>query len=171
MGITAVLERYGPVGLVPLAWGFVGAALFTPLVDERTLLIGLGVMTAIFAVFVAHPAMGEGLLGVWRAVLAGGFGVNVVALAALLVAAVPRSLAAVSLVGWLLFPTVGLAVTGRRAAAGGWYRAFAAASGVGAALFGAALLAGGRDAAVAGLGLLAAAQTASVALAAAQNDG
>lgn len=173
MGATEALERYGPVGLVPLAWGFAGAALFTALVDDRTLTIGLGVMTVIFAVFAAHPAMGEGLFRVWRGVLLAGFAANVVALAALF-GAVPRPLAGVSLYGWLLLPTVGLVATGRRvAAAGRVYLACAAVSAVGALLFvgGSLALPSVGGLAAVGLALVALAQAASVALAAAQNTG
>lgn len=168
---VVALRRYGPVGLVPLAWTFAGAALFTTLVSERTLLIGLGVMTAIFAVFAVQPRMGDPVLRVWRSVLVGGFLVNVVGLAALLSGAVPRSLAAVSLVGWLVLPVAGLFVTGRRVEWGGrWYLACAAVAGVGAPFVVLGVVGGEMSVGVGGLVLVTAGQTASVTLAAYQNS-
>jgi hypothetical protein len=170
MNPVTFLERYGPVGLVPLAWTFTGIAVFTTLASERTVLIGLGVMTAIFAVFALQPDMGEGVLRIWRGVLVGGFLANVVGLAGLLVAALPRSLAAVSLAGWLLLPTVGLVLTGRQDPEyGQWHQGFAVLAGIGAIQVGAGIVAFGDTVAIPGLALVALGQTGSVLLAAYQN--
>lgn len=164
------LRRYGPVGLVPLAWTFTGVVVFTSLVSERTALIGLGVMTAIFAVFALQPEMGSGVLRIWRGVLVGGFLANVVGLAGLLVPALPRSLAAVSLFGWLVLPTVGLALTGQQDPDyGRWHSSFAVVAGIGAVQVGAGIVTLGTAVAVGGLGLVTLGQTASVLLAAYQN--
>jgi hypothetical protein len=175
MDSVGALRRYGPVGLVPLAWSFTAAAVFTPLVTERTLTIALGVMSVIFAVFAPQREMGEGLLRIWRAVLVAGLAVTLVGLGDLLLTPADPLLW-VTLYGWMVIPTAGLAWTGLAGApAPRLYLSFAAVSAAGLLLF---ALAGGPPAtpaltpgAGAGLVVLAAGHTAGVALAALQNDG
>jgi hypothetical protein len=175
MDLVGAVRRYGPVGLVPLAWSFTAAAVFTPLVTERTLTIALGVMSVIFAVFAPQREMGEGLLRIWRYVLVAGLAVTLVGLADLLVTPADPLLW-VTLYGWMVVPTVGLAWTGLAGApAPRLYLLFAAVSAVGVALFalasGPAATGTGTPTAWAGLVALAAGHTAGVALAAVQNTG
>jgi hypothetical protein len=171
MQLRAQFERLVPAGLVPLAWGFAGAALFTTLVDRRTLLIGLVVMGSVFAVFAAHPRMGEGALATWRAVLAAGVLLNATGVVGALALADPTVPFAVTLYGWAVVPAAGMLRT-RRALPGrpDRYLLFAALSvgGAGlvvlAGLFPAPVVVGAAGVAAVGLG-----QTASVFDAAARN--
>lgn len=172
MGMVGAVRRYGPVGLVPLAWSFTAAAVFTPLIAERTLTIALGVMSVIFVLFAPQREMGEGLLRIWRYVLVAGLAVTLVGLADLLLTAADPLLW-VTLYGWMIIPTTGLAWTGLAGApAPRLYLLLAAVSAVGVGLF---ALAGWLPATgtvrAAGLVVLAAGHTAGVALAAVQNTG
>lgn len=171
MDLVGVVRRYGPVGLVPLAWSFAAVALYTPRVSERTLLIALGVMSVVFAVFAPQREMGEGLLRIWRYVLVAGLAVTLVGVADLLVTPADPYLWVV-LYGWMLIPAAGLAWTGLGGApAPRAYLAFAAVSLLGTVAYAvgsqlALLTVEGAGLAAVGLG-----HTAGVALAAAGNDG
>jgi len=171
MDLGGAVRRYGPVGLVPLAWSFTAVALYTPLVSERTLLIALSVMSVVFAVFAPQREMGEGVLRIWRYVLVAGLAVTLVGVADLLFTPAHPYLWVV-LYGWMVIPAAGLAWTGVAGApAPRAYLAFAAVSLLGTVGFAAGaqlalpLLEGAGLAAV-GLG-----HTVGVVLAAVQNDG
>jgi hypothetical protein len=173
MDFRAQFERLAPAGLVPLAWAFAGAATVS-LVDRRTLTIGLVVMGSIFAVFAAHPRMGEAGLSTWRGVLAAGVVLNAVGVAGLFLATDPGGFLAVTLYGWMVLPAVGLAGTAEALGdAGGRYRGFAIVSLLGAGVY---LLAGSIPLStdlttirLVGLGVVAAGQTAGVLDGAARN--
>ena len=109
------LRENGPVLLVPAAWGVVGAA-HAGVVSERTLLIAHAVMAVILLVFavVSWNEMGEGVLRVWRNVLAVGFFLTVSGLAGLYGIPGDSVFLAVSLYGWMLLPAAGLAYTARK---------------------------------------------------------
>lgn len=151
-----------PVLLVPAAWTLAALAGYTPLVATDALAVALGVMSALFLVFVVHPEMRGPVLGAWRRVIAAGLVVTAAGLVdQLSPAATPTHLAVVAV--WLAAPVYGLVATGR-ALDLPRYRLFAAASFVGAALLVAAAVpavpaaAGLTGIAVGGVG-----QTASVA--------
>lgn len=163
-----------PVGLVPLAWGFTGAVA-VGVVGRRPLVIGLGVMTVLFVVFAAHPAMSGPVLGDWRWVIVAGLLANAVAIVDLLVVAPRDALVPVAAFAWMLVPAPALVRTGRAVGAPGRYLLFAVLSVLGALVVGAGWLLGGvagwdaTAVVLAGVALVAAGQTGSIADAAVRN--
>lgn len=163
-----------PAGLVPLAWGFT-AAVAVGAVERRTLLIGLGVMTALFAVFAAQPAMGEGVLADWRLVIVGGFLANLLTLADALVVLAGDPLVPVAAYAWMLLPVPAFVRTGRAVGAPTRYVVFGALSVLGAAVVAVAGLTGGvvglevTTQTLLGLGLVGLGQTGSILDAAVRN--
>ncbi len=171
MDLVGVIKRYGPAGLVPLAWSFTAVALFTPMVSERTLLIALSVMSVLFAVFAPQGEMGEGVLRIWRYMLVAGLAVTLVGVADLLLTPMDPYLWVV-LYGWMVIPSVGLAWTGvagpptPRA-----YLTAAAVSVLGTVAYAVGSLVAALSLQGTGLAAVALGHTAGVVLAAAQNDG
>ena len=114
-----MLERareYGPVGLVPLAWGFAAAA-HLGYVGEHPLLVAHVVMVVLLAAFAAlsWTEMREGALRAWRTVVTVGVGVTALGLLSFRVPAEPAGvLRAAAVVGWMVLPAWGLADTARR---------------------------------------------------------
>jgi len=171
MDLVGAVRRYGPVGLVPLAWSFTAVALYTPLVSERTLLIALSVMSVIFAVFALQGEMGEGVLRIWRYVLLAGLAVTLVGVADLLVTP-EHPFLWVTLYGWMAIPAAGLAWTGVAGApAPRAYVAVAALSLLGTVGYALGSLVAVPTLEGAGLAAVGLGHTAGVALAAVQNDG
>lgn len=163
------LSAYGPTALVPAAWTFTLAAV-TGTITERTVLIGLGVMSALLAVFflTTLSAMRGPVLETWQRVLFGGLLVNLVGLGALL-GVLDAGLAALPVYAWMVFPGVAYVLTWRAVDATplrSVYLAGAVASGLGAL----GVAAGGRG--VIGLGafvVVGIGQTAGIVAAAYQN--
>lgn len=112
MSTLARVRDAAPALLVPAAWTATGAAHVGALGTDG-LLIAHAVMAAFITAFAVTGwrAMDRGALRIWRTVLVVGLGVTLAGLAGLLASV--SDLQAVSLVGWMLLPTVGLAATGR----------------------------------------------------------
>ena len=112
MSTPAQARDAAPALLVPAAWTATGAAHAGALGTDG-LLIAHAVMAAFIAAFAVTGwrAMDRGALRIWRAVLVVGLGVTLAGLAGLLASV--SGLQAVSLIGWMLLPTTGLAATGR----------------------------------------------------------
>ena len=112
MSTLARARDAAPALLVPAAWTATGAAHAGALGTDG-LLIAHAVMAAFIAAFAVTGwrAMDRGALRIWRTVLVVGLGVTLAGLAGLLASV--SSLQGVSLVGWMLLPTAGLAATGR----------------------------------------------------------
>jgi hypothetical protein len=138
------LRETAPAGLVPLAWGFAAAAHVGALAP-RSVLIGHGVMTALLVAFAglsyddmrAHP-----VLRAWLAVIVAGVPVTLVG--AYGVRTGDATAAAVAVGGWAALPAAALWYTGRVLPADERARAYTAGglcSGLGAALFGYAVVA------------------------------
>ncbi|PSQ25003.1 hypothetical protein BRD04_00165 [Halobacteriales archaeon QS_9_67_17] len=134
--LRSVRER-GPVGLVPLAWGFATAAHIGVLAD-RTVLIGHLVMAALlaaFAVLSAREMRTHPVLRAWLAVIVAGFLVTLAG--AYGVATGNAGAARFAVAGWMLLPAMALAYTGSvlpRDEQARAYTAGAALSGLGTVL-------------------------------------
>jgi hypothetical protein len=165
-----------PAGLVPLAWGFT-AAVVVGAVGREALLVGLGVMTTLFAVFAVQPAMGEGVLADWRAVIVGGFLANLLALADLLFVFAGDPLVPVAVYAWMLLPAAAAVRTGRAVGAATRYAVFAGLSVAGAGVVAVSAATGGvagvdaTTQTLVGLGLVALGQTGSILDAVVRNGG
>lgn len=167
---TAVLRRLrenGPVVLVPLAWGFVGAA-HRGLVTAHTLLMAHVVMTGLLVAFAAlsYGDMREGVLYAWWLVIVAGVPFTLAGLAGLALGAFAQPLLTTAVVGWMLLPAIGLLYTGRRVPAGEAplaYTGGGALSLLGAVVYLAGLFVGGGSTALlAGLALVGLGQTAGI---------
>ncbi|MFB6304861.1 MAG: hypothetical protein ABEH47_06825 [Haloferacaceae archaeon] len=176
--VARLATDVGPAGLVPAAWGLTVAAVFTPLVTDRTLLIALVVMDVLLAAFyvATRDEMTGPVLGAWRRVLVAGLAANLVGTAGLLVAPGARALLAVPLYAWMVLPGLGYVRTWRETPTGlprALYGLSAAGSLVGAGLYAVAPLVAGGDgpAALAGLVAVGAGQTAGIVTAAVENAG
>lgn len=174
--LTRLATDVGPAGLVPAAWGLTVAAVFTPLVTDRTLLVALVVMDVLLAAFyVATREEMVGLvLGAWRRVLVVGLAANLVGTAGLLLAPDRRVLLAVPLYAWMVLPGLGYVRTARAVDGtlpGRLYSLSAAGSFVGAALFAVAPFSpgGGGTAAFVGLVGVGVGQTVGIVTAAVGN--
>ena len=108
------LRRFGPVGLIPAAWVAAGAATVGSLQREGMLIAHL-VMVAFIAFFLVTGwnRMDRGALRAWRAVLVAGLGLTLAGVAGFVGPGSGPTLLAVSLVGWMVLPAVGLAYTAR----------------------------------------------------------
>jgi hypothetical protein len=178
-----MLERareYGPVGLVPLAWGFAAAA-HLGYVGEHPLFVAHVVMVVVLASFAAlsWTEMAEGALRAWRTVVTLGVAVTALGLASFRVPAEPAGvLRAAAVVGWMVLPAWGLVDTARRTPDPSFARVYlgaAVASVVGAALAVAGLAAARSLPAagwvvLAGIAATGVGQTASIVAAARQNS-
>ncbi|MFP4188720.1 MAG: hypothetical protein ACLFR5_04855 [Halobacteriales archaeon] len=135
------LTENGPVVLVPAAWTTAGAAV-AGLVETRTLLIAYGVMAVLIALFAVDSwsQMSEGVLRVWRAVLAVGLPVTVAGFVGLY--SDLHTLVAISLYGWFLLPAAGFVLTARAVEEPAPYAVGAALSIVGVAVYAASVVAG-----------------------------
>jgi hypothetical protein len=108
------LRENGPVVLVPLAWTFATTA-HLDLLALRTVLIAHIVMATIIAAFtvLSWREMTDGVLLVWKRVLLAGLPITLVGIAGLLANPPIEPLLTATVVGWMLVPAAGLAVTGR----------------------------------------------------------
>lgn len=174
---TRLATDVGPAGLVPAAWGLTLAAVFTPLVADRTLLIALVVMDVLLAAFyvATRGEMTGPVLGAWRRVLVAGLAANLVGTAGLVVVPEARALLAVTLYAWMVLPGLGYVRTWRATdepRPRALYGLSAAGSLAGAGLFAVAPL-GAAPEATAFVGLLAVGvgQTAGIVTAAVRNAG
>jgi hypothetical protein len=126
-----------PIVLIPAAWTAVGAVQFGHMGET-----GIFVAHVVMAVFITLFAvtgwnqMATGALRIWRSVLVVGLVLTLAGLAGFLGPAFEDLLHAVSLVGWMILPALGLAYTGRELpAARLQYVGGAALSLAGAALY------------------------------------
>ncbi|SFR35583.1 hypothetical protein [Halogeometricum limi] len=132
------LRETGPVGLVPLAWGFAAAA-HLRILDDRAVLVGHLVMATVlffFAVLSWSEMRTHPVLRAWLAVVSVGFSVTLVGAYALF--AGDETLAALVVLGWMVLPTLALLYTGRllpREERAWAYTVGGAVSGVGALAF------------------------------------
>lgn len=109
------LRENGPALLVPLAWTFV-TAVHLDLASEHALFISNLVMATIVAVFtlLSWSEMADGVLLIWRRVLVVGFVFTTAGVAGFFVDSLSSTLFALSIVGWMVVPGVGLVETGRQ---------------------------------------------------------
>ncbi|MEM4781586.1 MAG: hypothetical protein QXG03_08520 [Halalkalicoccus sp.] len=158
------LRETGPVVLVPLAWSFASAA-HLGWISTHAVVMAHVVMSAILAAFalLSWSEMEDGVLRVWRTVLVVGLGLTLVGLVGLRRGIDP--LLSITVLGWMLVPGAGLAVTGRAGAAGaGIYLAGAAMSVLGALAYAVGLFGPSAGLLLAvGLALVGVGQTAGIA--------
>ncbi|WP_247006179.1 hypothetical protein [Halorientalis litorea] len=148
-----------PAVLVPLAWLVVDAA-HRGLVGTDAVFVAHLVMAAFVAVFAitGWSAMGRGALRAWRAVLVAGLGVTLAGIAGFRLSSEP--LLTVSVVGWMVLPTAGLAYTGRAFPAARLpYYVSAALSGLGAVVYVTTLVRSGLLPSSVGIALVGVGQT------------
>ena len=102
-----------PTVLVPAAWLAAGGA-HAELLSTDGLFIAHLVMAVFITVFVltGWRSMGTGALRAWRVVLVAGFFLTVSGIAGFALSEFETPLLAVSLIGWMLLPAVGLGATG-----------------------------------------------------------
>jgi hypothetical protein len=155
-------REFGPVALIPAAWGFV-AATHAGVVAESTLLIAHVVMTTLLVVFAVtgRADMREGTLRVWWLVITAGIPVTAAGLAGLHFGV--ALLQGVALFGWMLLPVAGFLDTGRRATQRPWVYYGAAGGCVAGAVVAAVGLFTASVPVTAGLVLVGAGQTAAIA--------
>lgn len=112
MGTAIRLLEVGPVGLVPLAWGYT-IAVHLGWASVTSLQIAHGVMIVLMLAFLlgGWRTMAAGALATWRAVIVVGVFVTAIGLGGLLWQ-IP-SLQAASLYGWMVLPAGALLYTGR----------------------------------------------------------
>jgi len=162
--VLETVRDTAPVVLVPAAWA-VAAATHAGRLSPDVLLVAHLVMAAFVAAFAAPgwSAMSTGALRAWRAVLVAGLVCTLAGIAGFLAPAFGTPLLAVSLVGWLLLPTAGLAYTARAMpGSGAVYAGSAGLSFLGAALSVVAL-AGVAGSLLAGLALVGLGQAVGIA--------
>ena len=102
-----------PAVLVPAAWLAAGGA-HAELLSADGLLVAHIVMAAFILLFVltGWRSMDTGALRAWRVVLVAGFFLTTAGIAGFYLAEFETPLLALSLIGWMLLPAVGLAATG-----------------------------------------------------------
>ena len=157
-------REFGPVFLIPLAWGFVTAA-HLGVVSSSTLFIAHVVMATLLAVFAVtgRRDMREGVLHTWWLVIAVGFGVTVTGAVGFRIGSAGPLFQGVALFGWMLLPAVGFVDTGRRVTERAWvYFGGATACVVGAASYALGLLGTLPVALVVGLVLVGVGQTLAI---------
>ncbi|WP_205596848.1 hypothetical protein [Halostella salina] len=157
-------REFGPVVLIPLAWGFVTAA-HLEVVTTSTLFIAHIVMATLLAGFAVtgRPDMREGVLHTWWAVIVAGFVATVVGAVGFRVGSVGPILQGVALFSWMLLPAVGFVDTGRQVSERGWvYFGGVAACVVGAGGYALGLFGTAPLLPVAGLVLVGAGQTLAI---------
>jgi hypothetical protein len=162
--VFGTLRRFGPVGLIPAAWVAAGAATVGSLQREGMLIAHL-VMIAFIAVFLVTGwnRMDRGALRAWRAVLVAGVGLTLAGVAGFVGPGSGRTLLAVSLVGWMLLPAVGLAYTARELPDAVFvYAGGAAAAVLGAAVFAWTLVSAGEPLVWPSVGLVAVGHTVGI---------
>ncbi|KTG14447.1 hypothetical protein [Haloferax profundi] len=114
-------REYGPVFLIPLAWGFVTAA-HLGVVSSSTLFIAHVVMATLLAVFAVtgRQDMREGVLYTWWLVIVTGFVATVTGAVGFRIGSAGPLFQGVALFGWMLLPAIGFADTGRRVSERAW---------------------------------------------------
>jgi hypothetical protein len=125
----------GPTVLVPLAWLVVAGA-HRGVVGEDAVFVAHLVMAAFIAAFAVTgwSQMATGALRGWRAVLVVGLAVTIAGIGGFVLSS--RELLAISIVGWMALPAVGLAYTGYLfESARAVYYTSAALSGLGAVAY------------------------------------
>ncbi|WP_267640762.1 hypothetical protein [Haloarchaeobius amylolyticus] len=158
------LRETGPALLVPLAWTF---ATFAHLeaASTHTVRVGMVVMDVLLVAFtvLSWQDMQAGVLLAWKTVLVVGTALNLLGTVALFADPVNTTLAAVTVVGWMLVPAAGYVYTGlhvdRQPQV---YLAGAGLSLLGAILYLAPAVAGGIDTALPGFALVGIGQTAGI---------
>ena len=107
------LRESGPGLLVPAAW-FVVAAAHRGLIPTRSIFIAHIVMTAfiLFFLLTGWDKMNDRVLRGWRIVMVVGVGITLSGVGGFLIAPVAAPLWAVSLLGWMIIPAIGLFYTG-----------------------------------------------------------
>jgi len=105
----------GPILLIPAAWTAAAAAQFGYLSTTGMFIAHL-VMAAFITFFAVTgwSAMATGALRAWRLVLVVGLGLTLAGIAGFLGAPGETVLLAVSLVGWMVLPALGLFYTGQQ---------------------------------------------------------
>jgi len=153
-----------PIALIPAAWTATALTVLGYL-GEEGMLVAHAVMAAFIAFFsvTGWSEMSTGALRSWRTVLVVGLPVTLAGLAGFLVASFETTLFAISLVGWMVLPAVGLADTGRRLPeAKVVYGTAAALSALGALVAVAAIALGAESLLLGAIALVAVGQTASI---------
>lgn len=157
-------REFGPVLLIPLAWGFVTAA-HLGVVSTQTLLIAHVVMATLLAVFAVtgRQDMREGVLYTWWVVIVVGFAATVTGAVGFRIGTLGPFFQGIALFGWMLFPAVGFVDTGRRVSERAWvYFGGAAACVVGAGSYAFGLFVALPFALVTGLVLVGGGQTLAI---------
>lgn len=163
------LRETGPAALVPLAWGFAGAA-HLGYVSDRAALIAHAVMVVLLVAFVvlSWAEMADGVLRAWRLVILTGVPVTLAGLLGLVFELGTMPLL-VSLVGWMLLPVPALWYTGTVSGAAGdraaevVNRVAAVCSLAGTVVYGYSLLGGGPlGVALGGIALVGVGQTVGI---------
>jgi hypothetical protein len=111
--VLRTLRESGPGLLVPAAW-LVAAAAHRGLVTTRSILIAHLVMVAfiIFFLTTGWDEMNDRVLQGWRVVMVIGVPITLCGIAGFLVGSVATPLWAISLIGWMVLPAIGLFYTG-----------------------------------------------------------
>ena len=111
--VFRTLRESGPGLLVPAAWLVVAAA-HRGVVSSRSIFIAHLVMVAFITFFLVTgwDEMTDRALKGWRVVMAVGVGITLSGIAGFLIAPVATPLWAISLIGWMLIPAIGLFYTG-----------------------------------------------------------
>lgn len=157
-------REFGPVVLIPLAWGFVTAA-HLRIVGTSTLFIAHVVMATLLAGFAVtgRPDMREGVLHTWWLVIVSGFVATVAGAMGLRVGSVGPLFQGIALFGWMFLPAVGFVATGRRVSERAWiYFGSATACVLGAAAYALGLFVSLPVVSAVGLGLVGGGQTLAI---------
>ena len=157
-------REFGPVVLIPLAWGFVAAA-HLRIVSTSTLFIAHVVMATLLAGFAVtgRPDMREGVLHTWWLVIVSGFVATVVGAMGFRVGSSGSLFQGIALFGWMVLPAVGFVDTGRRVSKRAWiYFGSATACVLGAAVYALGLFVSLPVGPVFGLGLVGGGQTLAI---------
>lgn len=105
-----------PVLLIPSAW-IVTYLIINDSVQSRSMRIAHIVMLLFISIFLVtgYEKMREGVLKVWLGVLLAGWGITLAGLIGFYVSTYSYILHWMSLLGWMLIPSIGLLYTGYRA--------------------------------------------------------
>lgn len=108
------LRDLGPILLIPAAWT-VAAAAEQGFIGEQSIFIAHLLMAAFITFFIVTGwrLMEEGALRTWRTTLIAGLGLVFLGIAGFIVTAGEGYLLGASLVGWMVLPVYGLAITAR----------------------------------------------------------
>lgn len=106
-------RQYGPVLMVPAAWGTTALALHTSILGSREMMIAHFFMSLMMAAFLitGWNKMNEGILKAWRSTIVIGLIITLTGLTGFIGSDTPW-MHVVSLYGWMIIPGIALIYTG-----------------------------------------------------------